>query len=313
MNTLRNMEVFVRVAATGSFTAAAHDLDTTVAHASRAVANLEEHFGTRLLNRTTRRVGLTEAGRRYFQRCKQILDSVGQAEAELTNTYILPAGNLKLHSTPSLAQHCLLPLLNDFQARNPSVEVDVTLGERVPDMSEEAFDVSIALSRSRPAEGLCFQFLGNVFSVVCASPSYLMSNGMPQRPTDLTSHRCLQAISADYPENEWEFSGPHGGERIALDRVGFKINAVEALATAVRQGMGIGLLPYFVAVHGIRSGELVHVLPDYRAQERDIFAIYTARRYMDAKVHAWIEFVRNVLPDALESARSDFRGHTATA
>lgn len=307
MNPLRNMEVFVRVVTAGSFTSAANELGTTVAQASRAIANLEEHLCTRLLDRTTRRVGLTEAGKRYFLRCEQILDSVGQAEAELTNTYILPAGRLKVHSTSSLAQHCLLPVLYGFQAEHPSVAVDVTLNEHVPDMVDEAFDVSVVLSRTRPAEGLCFQFLGKIFSVACASPSYLASNGVPQRPIDLASHRCLQVISGDYPEDEWGFNGPHGSERVVLDSVGFRINSVEALATALRQGMGVGILPYFAAVQAIRSGELVHILPEYSAQARDVFAIYTSRRYMDAKVYAWVEFVRNRSPDTLESGRSNLR------
>lgn len=146
MDTLQNMRVFVRVVEAGSFTAAAQHLNTTTAYASRAVSDLEAHLRTRLLNRTTRRIALTEAGERYLQRCEQILAYVDQAEAEASDAHARPAGRLKVHSMTSFGQHYVVPMISRYQERHPSVQVDLTLAQRMPDLLDEGYDVSLVLA-----------------------------------------------------------------------------------------------------------------------------------------------------------------------
>src|SRR6266702_2428385 len=188
MDTLQNMRVFVRVVEAGSFTGAAQHLNTTTAYASRAVSDLEAHLRTRLLNRTTRRIALTEAGERYLQRCEQILAYVDQAEAEASDAHARPSGKLKVHSMPGFGQHYVMPMISLYQQQYPTVQVDLTLAQRVPDLLDEGYDVSIVLAADLPDSGLMSQRLGSAFSIACASPAYVEKHGMPRVPSDLTHH-----------------------------------------------------------------------------------------------------------------------------
>ncbi len=169
MDTLQNMRVFVRVVDAGSFTAAAQQMNSTTAYASRAVSDLEAHLRTRLLNRTTRRIALTEAGERYLQRCEQILAYVDQAEAEAGDAHARPSGKLKVHCFTSLGQHYLVPAIARYRERYPDVHVELTLAQRMPDLLDEGYDVAIVVGRDLPDSGLVSQRLGESHSVVCAS------------------------------------------------------------------------------------------------------------------------------------------------
>ena len=154
MDTLQNMRVFVRVVEAGSFTGAAQHLNTTTAYASRAVSDLEAHLRTRLLNRTTRRIALTEAGERYLQRCEQILAYVDQAEAEAGDAHARPSGKLKVHAMTSFGQHYVVPAVGRYQQQYPDVHVELTLAQRMPDLLDEGYDVSVVLASDLPVSGL---------------------------------------------------------------------------------------------------------------------------------------------------------------
>ena len=299
MDTLQNMRAFVRVVEAGSFTAAAQHLNSTTAHTSRSVSDLEAHLRTRLLNRTTRRIALTEAGERYLQRCLQILAYVEQAEAEAGDAQARPAGKLRVHAMTGFGQHCIVPAVSRYQTRYPDVSVELTLAQRMPDLLDEGFDVSLTLAASLPDSGLVSQRLGSAFSVACASPAYLRRNSTPASPADLGKHCCIQIVTSAFRADEWSFDGPNGEESIALGPATFQINNAEALAVAVREGMGIGLLPTYSAASGLRSGELLRVLPDYTAQQLNVYALYPSRQYLDAKIRTWVEFLREELPSVL--------------
>jgi DNA-binding transcriptional LysR family regulator len=299
MDTLQKMRVLVRVVEAGSFTAAAQHLNTTTAYASRAVSDLEARLRTRLLNRTTRRIALTEAGQRYLHRCEEILACVDEAEAEASDAQARPSGKLKVHAMTGIGQHCVVPAVGRYQLRYPEVKVELTLAQREPDLIDEGYDVALVLAAELPDSGLISQRLGSTFSIVCASPAYLESNGVPSAPADLAAHTCLHTVTTIFPTHEWVFQGPHGRETFAPGTAKFCVNVAEALAVAVGEGMGIGLLPFYSAASGLRNGELVQILPEYTSQHTNVYAVYPSRQYLDAKIRTWVEFLRDEVPGML--------------
>jgi DNA-binding transcriptional LysR family regulator len=305
MDTLQNMRYFLRVVETGSFTAAAQQMGSTTAQASRAVSDLESHLHTRLLQRTTRRVALTDAGSRYMRRCEQILACVDEAEAEAADAQAHPAGKLKIHALNSFGQHYVVPMISQYRERYPLVNVELTLSQRMPDLLEDGYDVAMAMAPDDLRDSsLISQRLGSACSIACASPAYLNRYGLPQSLSDLARHTCLRLISPGAVTHEWTFDGPDGREVVKLGPSNFSVNVAEALAVAVCEGMGIGVLPTSSALPYLRAGTLLRVLPEYTLQELQIYAIYPSRQYLDAKIRTWIEFVRTQLPDTLASDAS---------
>ncbi|WP_207005047.1 LysR family transcriptional regulator [Trinickia mobilis] len=292
MDTLQNMRVFVRVVESGSFTAAAQQMEATTPTVSRAVSDLETHLRTRLLNRSTRRIALTEAGQRYFQQCRQILAHVEMAEAEAGNAYARPSGKLHIHAMSGIAQQYVVPAINQYQQRFPEVSVKLTLAQRIPDLLEEGYDVSVVCSHHLPDSGLVSERLGSALSIACAAPSYLERHGVPRTPADLPNHVCLQVITPGLTFDKWIFNGPRGVESHELPRATFQVNGTEAMAAAVREGMGIAILPTFTVIDWLSSGELVWIMPEYTSQPLNIRALYSSREYLDAKIRTWVDFLR---------------------
>ncbi|CAG9274649.1 LysR family transcriptional regulator [Paraburkholderia unamae] len=312
MDTLQNMRVFVRVVEAGSFTGAAQHLNTTTAYASRAVSDLEAHLRTRLLNRTTRRIALTEAGERYLQRCEQILAYVDQAEAEAGDAHARPSGKLKVHAMTSFGQHYVVPAVGQYQLLYPDVHVELTLAQRMPDLLDEGYDVALVLATDLPDSGFVSQRIASAFSIACASSAYLEKRGVPQSPADLANHTCLQMVTPVFPTAQWQFTGPEGQTNIDLGTPTFQVNVAEAMAVAVREGMGVGLLPIYSAISGLRSGELQWILPEYKSQEMNVYAMYPSRQYLDAKIRTWVELLRENLPSTLARDQAELRRFART-
>ncbi|UVJ44884.1 LysR family transcriptional regulator [Pseudomonas sp. LS1212] len=309
MDTLQNMRAFSCVAQVGSFTAAAVQLDTTTANVSRAVSNLEAHLQTRLLNRTTRRIALTEAGKRYLLRCEQILTYVEEAEAEASNAHARPAGQLKVHSMTGVGQHYVIDAISRYRKTHPDVTFDLTMANRVPDLLDEGYDVSIVLASELPDSGFVSQRLGITYSIVCASPDYVKAHGIAQKPRDLLNHACLRMVSPVIALEKWMFDGPEGQEVVNITEAPFQVNSADAMNTAISSGMGVGVLPIYSAIEGLRNGTLVRVLPQYRLQELNLYAIYPSRQYLDAKIKTWVEYLRNSLPEILAAHEADLKTH----
>jgi DNA-binding transcriptional LysR family regulator len=301
MDTLQHMRIFSRVVEAGSFTAAARHFDATTASMSRAVSELETHLRARLLNRTTRRIALTEAGERYLRRCLEILAYVDQAEAEASDAHARPSGKLKVHSMPGFGQHYVMPMISLYQQQYPTVQVDLTLAQRVPDLLDEGYDVSIVLAPDLPDSGLMSQRLGNAFSIACASPAYVEKHGMPHVPSDLTHHVCLRLVTTVSRSDHWVFDGPNGQETFDLKTSPFSVNVADAMAIAIRENMGIGVLPTSSALSYLQAGTLVRVLSNYTMQNLNVYALYPSRQYLDAKIRTWIEFLRDELPATLDA------------
>ncbi|ENA32746.1 MULTISPECIES: LysR family transcriptional regulator [Pseudomonas] len=294
MDTLQGMRIFTRVVDAGSFTAAAALLDLSTAQVSRVISDLETHLQTRLLHRTTRRLALTEAGERYLERCRGILDSVAEAEAEASGAHLKPSGRLRVHSLTGLGTEHLAPLAALYAERYPDVTLDFTLSQNRPDLIEEGYDIAITMDRHLPDSELVAQRLGEVYSVVCASPDYLAKWGTPHHPRDLDQHTCLLLQDPTFPE-EWVFTKPDEETSIKPRSI-YQVNVADALANTAKAGLGLCLLPSFIAAPALREGGLVRVLPEYRLRERSVYALYPSRRFLDAKIKAWVDILKEELP-----------------
>jgi DNA-binding transcriptional LysR family regulator len=278
MDTLHMMRIFVRIAEEGSFTGAAQRLNITTANASRAVSQLESHLRTRLLNRSTRRIALTEAGQRYLDRCERILAYVEEAGAEAANAQVKPSGRLRVHASPSFGQAYVVPAVVHFRERYPAVSVELTLSQRMPDILDEGYDVMFQVSTTElPDSGLVSHRLGDVHSVLCAAPACLRERGMPRTVQDLEAHSCLQIVTSVFPRDRWHLDGPNGRETVELPKATFEVNVADALGVALREGVGIGALPMSTVLPALHSGALVRVLPEYRLQKITAYTLYASR------------------------------------
>ncbi len=301
MDLLNAMRVFAQVVDSGSFAAAAEQLRLSGAQVSRRVCELEQHLETRLLQRTTRRLRLTESGERFLLRCRGILDDVNAATAEASGAHLNPRGRLRVHCMSGLGV-LITPLIARYSERYPEVSIELTLSQHNPDPLEEGHDVVICIAHALPDSALVSQTVGQLFSVTCAAPRYLAKHGMPTHPHQLLQHRRLHL--SDFQEDEWLFKSEEGDIAIAPDNT-FRTNVADAMVKATQEGMGISLLPFFSAYPALQDGSLVRVLPAYTLRERSIFAVYPSRRFLDAKVRTWVQSLRAQLPALLAAISAD--------
>jgi DNA-binding transcriptional LysR family regulator len=299
MDTFDQMRAFVRVVECGGFTTAANILDTSTGAISRAVSTLEAHLRTRLLHRSTRRVALTPAGELYLKRCKQILADVEMAEEEAGSALERPAGKLRIQSFASIGQHYILPAISEYRALYPSVSIKLTLSQLFPELYTGNTDVALVTASSPlPDSDLVSQLLGSSFYVLCASPDYARLRGLPTTPQQLRHHECLILEAPGAPAHEWSLDGPDGSTSIKVSGA-VEVNVSDAIAFAVRAGMGIGRLPVYAARQGLADGSLIRVLPQHTLQAMNIYALYPSRRYTDARTKTWVEFLRTYLPSVI--------------
>jgi len=299
MDVYQSMRVFLAVAQSGSFTAAAKLLDTTTTNASKTITALEARLHTRLINRTTRRLALTEAGARYLQRCEKILDDVREAEEEAGIAQSVPVGRLKVHAMSSVGHHYVIDAIARYREIHPTVMFDLTLTNQVPDLLEESYDMSIVLARDLPDSGFVAQRLGVTYSVLCASPRYVEKHGLPDTPEALSEHQCLRIVNTVMPVEKWCFHGPQGAVTVTAPLSPLHINTADGMTVAIDKGMGIGIQPIASASKGLKAGTLVQVLPGYRLEEFNLFAIYPSRKFVDAKIRTWVDFLKQSIPQML--------------
>ena len=307
MDTLQRMRIFSSVVDTGSFTAAARQFKTTAGFVSRAVAGLEAHLRARLLRRTTRLLELTEAGERYLHDCRRILAYVEQAEAEVVNGNARPVGRMRVHAMTCLGQQYVVPATGRYLAQHPAMQIELILGERVPDLRHEDYDVSLVTAPRSTDSGLVSELIGRTFAIVCASPDYLAARGEPRIPAELNQHVCLRFPLTSENSDVFVFDGPDGQEAIEVKHAKFRTNLVDAMVLAVQQGMGIGVLPFYSAMQGLRSGNLVRILPAFTSQPMDIYAVSSPARYLDPKVVTWMDFLHADIPERLANDRAALR------
>lgn len=285
------MRVFSKVAETESFGRAAAALDLSNAVVTRYVSLLETHLNTRLLNRTTRSVSLTEAGRLYAEGCRAVIEQVEGVEASVTNSSADLSGTLKLVASASFALLGLTPMLGHFHDRFPGVKLRLTLLHRPVDLVAEGFDVGIVTAHQVNSGMLINRPLFRIGATLVASPAYLSRSGVPDRPAALSRHAFL-APSADIHGSTWSFSGPSGAvENVALDPT-YTVNSMTMLRQAALFGMGIAVLPESHVKQDMRDGSLLRLLPDYAIREADkeVSIVYPGRRHVSAKTRSFVDF-----------------------
>jgi DNA-binding transcriptional LysR family regulator len=282
------MRLFAKIVEAGSFVQAAQRLQISNAAATRQLADLEAHLGTRLLHRSTRRISLTESGRAYLDRCLQILADIGEAESRARDAAADPAGLLRINAPVSFSVLHLAPLLPRFLAAHPRLAVDVTLSDRVVDLVEEGYDLAVRIGRELKTT-LVARALAPARMVTCAAPAYLARRGVPRVPADLRDHNCLTYTYWSTRE-EWRFRGG-GREHVVPVSGNFHANNGDLLRLAARDGLGIAVQPSFIVGEDLRAGTLVQVLADFPPPPLTVYAVYASRRHLPAKVRALVDFL----------------------
>ncbi|CAG9268379.1 LysR family transcriptional regulator [Paraburkholderia caribensis] len=299
MDKLYNMSVFAKVVEMGSFTAVANHLDTTVGNVSRAVSVLKEGLNTRLLQRSTRRLVITDAGRRFYERSVAILSDLEHAEAEARDALLEPRGTLRVHAVPGLGRQLMTRAVLAYRDAYPDVSVDLLLSQRMPNLLEEQLDVAVVIARALPDSAYVSQRIGASHCVLAASPAYLAKHPAPERPEDLADHTCIQLGTVDYAPDEWQLESAEGNATYRPAGPHFSVNDMEAMSVALRDGAGIGLLAAFSAIDDLRDGKLVRVLPQYHTCERSVYAMYSSRQFVDAKIKRFVDVLKTHVGDEL--------------
>ncbi|WP_256805504.1 LysR family transcriptional regulator [Bradyrhizobium sp. Bra64] len=287
MDSLVSMRVFCLVAELKSFATAAQRLRISPAMASKHVMQLEKRLGTRLLNRTSRRVSLSESGVLYFEQARQMLDSLDEVEAAVSNATVVPHGTLRLTAPVWMANAMFAGVLADYQARYPDVRLDVDLGGRMVNLVEEGYDLALRATGA-PDEALIARPITKVAFHMVGAPAYLDRAGRPTKPADLAGRSLLHY--ALYPSESFSFAGEHGTETVKLNPV-LRSGNETLLHMAALEGMGLAFLPKWLVAEDIAAGRLEHVMPGQVLFEGKLFAVYPSRKYLSAKVRTFIDFV----------------------
>lgn len=294
MDRLNSMAIFVEVVKAESFTAAAEKLELSRAQVSKSVMQLEAHLDTRLLNRTTRRISLTEIGQTYYQRCITILQDVEETEAIASEQTIKPQGKLSLSAPTSFGTLHLNEAIPQYIKQYPQVQISLNLADRFIDVVSEGFDLVIRIAELQDSS-LIARKIAPCKRVFCASPEYLNHNGVPNVPQDLAIHPCL-IYSNELKPDTWILHGPDGTEAIKVNGPVCADNG-DILKGAAIAGLGIALLPTFIVGPELREGRLQQVLHEYCPPEISIYAVYPSRRNLSAKVRTFVNFLADFFGD----------------
>lgn len=287
MDRFSAIQAFVAVVETGAFARAAERLGVSTSSLSRLVGDLEAHLGARLLNRTTRRLSLTEGGQAFYERGVQLLAELAEAEAVASLAAAAPRGRIKLTCSVAIGLQRVAPAIARFAARYPEVKFDVTVADRLIDLVEEGFDLAIRIGRVG-GESLVARKLGTMSLVMCASPAYLAQRGTPRSPADLASHNLFTYAYGPHP-NLWRLTDAQGVEHQVKVSGNLHANSGDLLVEAAVAGLGISCEPDFIAGAHLSAGRLVRLLPEYAAQQGDIWAVYPSRRHLSVKVRLFVE------------------------
>lgn len=289
MDRFEAMQVFCKVVEIGSFAGAADRLGMSTSAVSRLVAQLENQLNARLLNRTTRRISLTESGQAYYQRCLQLLADLAETEELISTSTANPRGTLRLTAPLSFGASHLAPALGEFARRHPDMKFDVMLSDRVIDLVEEGLDVAIRIG-SIGNLNLVARRISSARQCLCASPDYLQRRGIPQKPEDLANHDCLSyAYASD--NNFWTFHAADGQEHRVKISGPVVANNGTVLAELAAAGIGVTFAPDFIAAPLIEDARLQVLLPEWEPTPLPICAVYPSRRHLSAKVRSFIDFL----------------------
>lgn len=289
MDLMSAMATFVRAVDAGSLSAAARSLPSSLTSVSRQISALEEHFRTRLLLRTTRRLALTDEGRILYERAKAVLGEVKEIEAALTRDRHQPSGRIRVASPSLMGRLLIAPLLAEFLRRYPALSVDLLLVDRAVDTVEEDIHLAIRIGRLRDSQ-LVARKLADLRMIVCASPDYLARRGTPRAPADLVHHDCL--VFSDAPGSaEWRFADDgKAGRKIRISGR-LWMNSLEALATVAKEGAGIVRVPSWQVEADLAAGRLVRLLTDYEPAPVPLHVMFQPSRLASPKIRAFADYL----------------------
>jgi DNA-binding transcriptional LysR family regulator len=288
MKNLAGMAIFAKVAEARSFSEAARRLGVSKSMVSKEVARLERSLGARLLNRTTRKLSLTEVGAAFYVHCARVVQEAEEAELLVGRLHGEPRGMLRVTAPVAFATLHVASALPAFLGQYPDVQVDLTISDRFFDLAEEGYDLAIRIARELPPNVVA-RHLAPIERVVCATPGYFAQHGAPREPSDLVRHNCLVYTHAN-PDSQWRLR--KGREEIVVPVQGnLRLNDDEALWQAVLGGLGIALLPTFIVGGDLQAGRLQAVLSRYLPSERNLHAIYLPNRHLSPKVRVFIDFL----------------------
>jgi DNA-binding transcriptional LysR family regulator len=288
MDRLTSMSAFVRVVDAGGFSAAGRKLNMSTTMVSNHVQALEDRLGARLLQRTTRKVSLTEIGKTYYDRCIQILADIEQADEVAGAQQSTPRGTLRIH-THSVMVQFLAPVVNSFLDSYPDVKVDLTIGERDIDMIDEGYDIAVRMVPP-PDSSLIARSLATWRHVLCCSHDYIAKHGRPEQLAELAERNCIRHVNYPYGD-EWRFVDRKGTPASVRVSGNLITNSAETLHRAALHGVGVCVAPGFMMHDDLEAGRLVRLLPEYRPVEFAMNAIYLHRHHLSAKVRVFIDLL----------------------
>lgn len=286
---LEGYATFAAVVDCGGFSAAAQRLKVTKSAVSKQVARLEERLGARLLNRTTRRLSLTEAGQAFHRHCLRILAEAEEAELAVSHLHAEPRGLLRLSAPMSFGLRHLAPALCPFLARWPELSIEVSYDDRLVDVLAEGFDVVVRISRLADSS-LIARKLAPARRICVAAPGYVEAHGMPLHPADLAHHQCL-LYTLQTTADTWPLVHADGTRSDTAIDGRVRMNNGDALREAAVAGLGVILTPTFIVGDDLTSGRLVRVLPEWEAPEIAVYAVYPPGRHLSAKVRAFVDYL----------------------
>jgi DNA-binding transcriptional LysR family regulator len=287
MDRLTSMATFVKVVEAGGFAAAGRKLDMSPSTVTIQIQGLEERLGARLLNRSTRKVGLTEVGKAYYDRCLQILAEADEADNIVQALNSTPRGTLRVNASVAVPL-LLAPVITEFTSLYPEVKLSVTMSDRMIDLVEEGIDLAIR-TWPVPELSLIVRRVASFRMRVCGAPSYFAARGVPRVPSDLINHNCLKYTFSPWG-SDWFFDGPDGEVKVHVSG-NIESNSIDTLRLAAITGQGLLIGPSFLVIDEIKSGQLVLVLKEFSRIERQIIAIYPHRHHLSAKVRSFLDLV----------------------
>jgi len=294
MDRLMALQAFARVVELGGFTKAGDSLQLSKTTVSDLVQSLEKHLGVQLLQRTTRRVGVTADGAAFYERCTQILADLDEAEASVTQARVAPKGRLRVDMPGGLARLFIIPRLPAFLGRYPDLRLELGMGHRLVDLVEEGIDCVVRFG-VQPDSSLVARRVGTMTSVCCASPAYLREHGIPRTPEELSTHRCVNYVSHRTGRVlDWEFARDGRKVELTLDGV-LAVSDHDAYVAAGLMSFGIVKVANYMARPYLESGQLTQVLTDWTAEKFPISVMYPKSRHLSAKVRVFVDWMSELI------------------
>ncbi|TAL98197.1 MAG: LysR family transcriptional regulator [Paraburkholderia sp.] len=314
MNQIHAMRVFARVAETQSFRRAAQQLEVSNALVTRSIAMLEAHLQTRLINRTTRNLSLTEAGIRYLEGCRGLLEDLDHLENTVAYAGREPGGTLRIVASGALSLLSLTPLLNGYRRLYPKVRIRLTLAERHVDLVEDGYDVGIVTAFMVTGKELVERPIGTNALVTCASPAYVEEHGEPARPEDLVNHAFV-SLPAEQRSPTWHFADARGHTEQVTLQPAYTVNSALMVRLAALAGMGVAILPSQLVADDFAAGTLRRVVADYTVDDPEVKVsiVYPGRQYLSAKTRAFIDYTLEYFGHGESSSNGASAGLSAEA